>query len=88
MCGRRKGGREGKEDWSVCVPNMTFSMVKSLYPPLFRLMENYKSLGCRVSKSGVKRKSGDKGTCDGVTSCTVVLRIPLEFPRVRKGRKK
>jgi DNA-directed RNA polymerase I subunit RPA49 len=53
-----------------------------------KLMENYRSLGCRVSKLGVKRRLGvDDGTVD-TTSCSAVLRIPLEFPRPRKGRKK
>jgi DNA-directed RNA polymerase I subunit RPA49 len=53
-----------------------------------KLMENYKSLGCRVSKLGVKRKSGvHDDTIVDIHSCSAVLRIPLEFPRPRKGRK-
>ena len=51
-------------------------------------MENYKSLGCRVSKLGVKRKSGVEDGIVDTTSCTAILKIPLEFPRPRKGRRK
>jgi DNA-directed RNA polymerase I subunit RPA49 len=52
-----------------------------------KLMDNYKSLGCRVSKLGVKRKSGVAESPVDSTSCSAVLRIPLEFPRIRKGHK-
>ena len=53
----------------------------------YRLMDNYKSLGCKVSKLGVKRKSGVAESPVDSTSCSAVLRIPLEFPRIRKGHK-
>ena len=52
-----------------------------------RLMENFRSLGCRVSKLGVKRKTGvDEGVVN-TTSCSATLQIPLEFPKIKKGRK-
>lgn len=52
-----------------------------------KVMDHFRALGCSVTKSAVKRKAGD----DGIplpSSCTANLKIPLSFPKLKKGPRK
>lgn len=54
-------------------------------------MDHYRALGCTVSKKAIKRKTPDEAdlltTPQATSSCTAVLKIPLNFPKPKKGRK-
>ena len=63
-----------------------------------RVMDHFRALGCVITKTAVKRKLEDVDDLDSGTasassslatsSCTAVLKIPLNFPNPRKGKRR
>ena len=67
-----------------------------------RVMDHFRALGCVVTKTAVKRKLEDADDVDSgaasasssslalqpTASCTAVLKIPLNFPNPRKGKRR
>jgi hypothetical protein len=59
-------------------------------------MDHFRALGCVVTKTAVKRKledvddvdSGAPSSMQATSSCTAVLKIPLNFPNPRKGKRR
>ncbi len=57
-------------------------------------MDHFRALGCVVTKTAVKRKLDDVDVDSGAasmqatSSCTAVLKIPLNFPIPRKGKRR
>lgn len=77
------------------IPNNRYqvSLYKTHIVHLSRVMDFYKALGCTVSKMAVKRKALQSDDEDelstptqSTSSCTAVLKIPLNFPKPRTNK--
>ena len=67
---------------------------------VFRVMDHFRALGCVVTKTAVKRKledvdidpaaasSSSSSSSRPISSCTAVLKIPLNFPNPKRGKRR
>ena len=61
-----------------------------------RVMDHFRALGCVVTKTAVKRKLEDddidqamaSSSSRPTSSCTAVLKIPLNFPNPKQGKRR
>ena len=63
-----------------------------------RVMDHFRALGCVVTKTAVKRKHEDddddleaaasSNSSQPTSSCTAVLKIPLNFPNPKRGKRR
>ena len=59
----------------------TKNKVEHIFP---RVVNHFRALGCSVSKLAVKRRADEEAP---PPSHVATLKIPLNFPKARKGRK-